>query len=89
VERLIGSARRACIDHVIVFGETHLGRIMARYARYYNAARTHLSLRKGALSLMTDKRRLRINALPHHCALAWQNRNPARAEVCMPIGIAE
>ncbi len=35
VERLIGSARRECIDHVIMFGETHLRRIMFMYASYY------------------------------------------------------
>jgi hypothetical protein len=48
VERLIGSARRECIDHVIVFGETHLRRIMSMHAGYDNEARTHLSLRKDA-----------------------------------------
>jgi len=36
VERLIGSARHECIDHVIVLGETHLRRIMSVYAGYYN-----------------------------------------------------
>jgi transposase InsO family protein len=46
VERLIGSARRECIDHVIVFGEKHLRRIMSLYASYYNEARPHLSLGK-------------------------------------------
>jgi transposase InsO family protein len=45
-ERLIGSARRECFDHMIVFGETHLRRIMSMYAGYYNEARTHLSLDK-------------------------------------------
>jgi hypothetical protein len=48
VERLIGSARRDCIDHVIVSGETHLRRIMSMYAGHYNEARTHLSLEKDA-----------------------------------------
>ena len=48
VERVIGSARRECIDHVIVFGETHLRRIMSMYASYYNETRTHLSLGKDA-----------------------------------------
>jgi transposase InsO family protein len=38
VERLIGSARRECFDHVIVFGETHLRRIVSMYAGYYNEA---------------------------------------------------
>ena len=48
VERLIGSARRECIDHVIVLGEGHLRRIMSTYATYYNESRTHLSLGKDA-----------------------------------------
>src|SRR5262249_8117248 len=48
VERLIGSARRECTDHVIVFNEEHLRRILSKYASYYNEARTHLSLGKDA-----------------------------------------
>ena len=48
VERLIGSVRRECIDQVIVFGETHLRRIVSMYASYYNGTRTHLSLGKDA-----------------------------------------
>jgi len=44
VERLIGSIRRECLDHVIVFGEAHLHRVLADYANYYNGMRTHLSL---------------------------------------------
>src|SRR5215813_4878491 len=48
VERLIGSIRRECIDHVIILGEAHLRRIMSRYANYYNQARTHLALGKDA-----------------------------------------
>ena len=47
VERLIGSVRCECIDQVIVFGETHLRRIMSTYASYYNEARSHLSLGQG------------------------------------------
>jgi transposase InsO family protein len=45
-ERLIGSIRRECLDHVIVLGEAHLRRIMKSYARYYNGFRTHRSLNK-------------------------------------------
>src|SRR4030088_1743622 len=45
-ERLIGSIRRECLDHAVVFGEAHLRRIPAAYASYYNAFRTHLSLGK-------------------------------------------
>ena len=48
VERLIGSIRRECIDHVIILGETHLRRIMSLYANYYNQTRTHLALGKDA-----------------------------------------
>jgi transposase InsO family protein len=44
VERLIGSLRRECLDHIIVLGEVHLRRIMESYARYYNGFRTHRSL---------------------------------------------
>jgi transposase InsO family protein len=46
VERLIGSIRRECLDHLIVFNVTHLRRIMKRYADYYNQSRTHLALKK-------------------------------------------
>jgi len=48
VERLIGSIRRECLDHVVVFGEAHLRRIMTAYATYYNGVRTHLALGKDA-----------------------------------------
>ncbi len=41
---LIGSIRRECLDHVIVFGEEHLGGILAGYFGYYHEARAHLSL---------------------------------------------
>src|SRR2546427_1054663 len=43
-ERLIGSIRRECLNHVLVLGEQHLRRILARYFSYYHRARTHLSL---------------------------------------------
>ena len=46
VERLIGSIRRECLDHLIVLGEAHLRRILKSYARYYNGFRTHRSLTK-------------------------------------------
>ena len=48
VERIIGSIRRECLDHVIVFSETHLRRILAEYFDYYHRSRTHLSLAKDA-----------------------------------------
>src|SRR5882757_1485162 len=45
-ERLIGSIRRDCLDHVVVFGERHLRHILLSYMKYYNEVRTHLSLEK-------------------------------------------
>src|SRR6266849_6586952 len=48
VERLIGSIRRECLYHVVVFGEAHLRRILKAYVSYYNAVRTHLSVNKDA-----------------------------------------
>jgi hypothetical protein len=47
-ERLIGSIRRECLDHIVVLSETHLRRILKYYARYYNEMRTHLSLNEDA-----------------------------------------
>jgi len=45
-ERVIGSIRRECLDHVIVLGSKQLKRILTRYVDYYNGVRTHLSLSK-------------------------------------------
>jgi putative transposase len=48
VERLIGSIRRECLDHVIVLNETALRRVLKSYFEYYERTRTHLSLEKDA-----------------------------------------
>jgi hypothetical protein len=65
VERLIGSIRRECIDHVVVFGEAHLRRILKAYAAYYNEIRTHLSLAKDAPSHRPIQRlgRIALNSI--------------------------
>ena len=44
VERVIGSIRRECLDHVIIFNERHLRRVLSSYLDYYHLTRTHLSL---------------------------------------------
>ena len=49
VERIIGSIRRECLNHVIIFNERHLRQMLRSYARYYHEARTHLSLDKQSL----------------------------------------
>jgi transposase InsO family protein len=45
-ERVIGTLRRDCLDHVIVLGEQHLRRILRKYLEYYHGSRTHLALDK-------------------------------------------
>jgi putative transposase len=47
-ERLIGSIRRECLDHLIVLNEGHLRKILKEYVRYYNQSRPHLSLDRNA-----------------------------------------
>ncbi len=48
VERLIGSIRRECLDHIIVFNEAHLIRILEAYFEYYHESRAHLSLERNS-----------------------------------------
>src|SRR3979411_219173 len=71
-ERLIGSIRRECVDHIIVLGEAHLRRILKSYADYYNGIRAHRSLNKDAPVSRPIKRTGVINSrailggLHHH-----------------------
>ena len=46
VERVIGSIRRECLDHIVIFNERHLRRVLSSYVDYYHGTRTHLSLDK-------------------------------------------
>ncbi|MCP4705230.1 MAG: transposase [candidate division Zixibacteria bacterium] len=46
VERVIGSIRRDCLDHMIILNEDHLTRILKSYFEYYHNDRTHLGLDK-------------------------------------------
>ena len=48
VERLIGSIRRECLDHLLVSGEEDLRHVLKTYSAYYNEVRTHLLLGKDA-----------------------------------------
>ena len=50
VERLIGTLRRECLDHVVVRNDAHLRRLLRNYLTYYHGCRTHLSLEKDAPS---------------------------------------
>jgi transposase InsO family protein len=63
-ERLIGSIRRECLDHIVVFGEGHLRRILPAYAAYYNELRTHLSLDKDSPGHRPTQRFGQVTARP-------------------------
>ena len=63
-ERLIGSIRRDCLDHVVVFGEQHLRQLLNSYQNYYNEVRTHLSLHKDAPTSRAVRSVGRILPLP-------------------------
>src|SRR5450830_2175445 len=63
-ERLIGTFRRECLDQMLIFGETHLRRILSAYAAYYNQARTHLALEKDAPLHRAVQRSGTIVAIP-------------------------
>jgi Integrase core domain len=71
-ERLIGTLRRDCLDHVLIFGARHLQRTLTTYSSYYNESRTHLSLDKDAPLHRAAQRCGTIVATPilsglHHC----------------------
>jgi hypothetical protein len=76
-ERAIGSIRRECLDHVVVFGERHLRRLLRSYATYDNAARTHLSVNKDAPLPRT------IHVVGPHFAHAISRRTPSSVYTCL------
>jgi hypothetical protein len=73
-ERLIGSIRRECVDHIIVLGEMHLRRVLKSYADYYNCVRTHRSLDKDA---PVTRQIQRIGSIKSH-AIVWRTSPPLR-----------
>jgi transposase InsO family protein len=74
-ERLIGSIRRECVDHIIVLGEAHLRRILRSYADYYNRVRTHRSLDKDAPATRQIQR---IGGIKSHAILGGLHHHYAR-----------
>ena len=64
-ERLIGSIRRECLDHLIIFSDVHLRRVLRAYATYYNCTRTHLSLDKDTPLARPIQRHGTIRTIPH------------------------
>jgi len=69
VERLIGTLRRECLDHVLILGERHLRQVLTLYALYYNETRTHLGLAKDAPRPRAVQRYGRIVTTPILCGL--------------------
>jgi transposase InsO family protein len=69
VERLIGTLRRECLDHVLIFGEQHLYRVLTLYSLYYNENRTHLGLAKDAPIRRAVQRSGSIVTMPILCGL--------------------
>jgi len=74
VERVIGSIRRECLDHIVIFNESHLRRVLSSYVDYYQRTRTHLSLDKDCPASRPIQRRSvgRVVAIQkvgglHHC----------------------
>jgi hypothetical protein len=93
-ERLIGSIRRECLDHIVVFGERHLRYLLRVYANYYNRTRTHLSLNKDSPASRAVESFGRILPVPilgglHHQyeAVATPQVNPATSQ-CSPQSAA-
>ncbi len=60
VERVIGSIRRECLDHMIIFNENHLRRVLREYFRYYTESRTHLGLGKDCQEPKPAERRIPV-----------------------------
>jgi hypothetical protein len=79
VERLIGSVRRDCLDHVIVLNERHLKRLLRSYFSYYHAARTHLALDKQSPEprQVESPERGKVVAFPHIGGLHHEYRRAA------------
>ena len=74
-ERLIGSIRRECLDHIIVLGEIHLRRVLKSYVDYYNSIRTHRSLNKDA---PVSRPVQRIGSVKSHAILGGLHHHYAR-----------
>jgi putative transposase len=79
VERIIGSIRRECLNHLIILNERHLRRQLKSYSTYYHEARTHLSLDKQSPEprLIESSEQGKIVAIPHIGGLHHEYRHAA------------
>ena len=74
-ERLIGSIRRECLDHLVILSEAHLRRVLRAYAGYYNKIRTHRSLDKDAPGFRSVQR---IGNIASHAVLGGLHHHYVR-----------
>src|ERR1019366_8695346 len=91
VERIIGSIRRECLDHIIIFNERHLRDVLSSYCKYHHKSRTHLSLGQDCPQPRPIQSPLQAPLSPSHkwavCTIAtndaprdpfWRPNMPAR-----------
>jgi transposase InsO family protein len=64
VERVIGSMRRECLDHIVTFNQCHLRRVLSSYVDYYHRTRTHLALDKDCPHSRPIRSRGEVIAIP-------------------------
>ena len=76
-ERVIGTTRRKCLNHIILVNEAHLRRVLSAYVQYYNSARTHRSLAKDAPNRRSVER---SGAVTVHSILGGLHHRYARIE---------
>jgi Integrase core domain len=72
-ERLIGSIRWECLDHIVVIGEPYLRHVLKCYTEYYNEVRTHLSVGKDAPIWRDIQCAGRIEVRPVGCMYSLHN----------------
>jgi putative transposase len=88
VERLIGSVRRECLDHVLVLSERHVRRILTRYFAYCHHARTRLVIVAATAAGPTGEIH-GIDPAPEMVALAWQKAARAGVKARLDVGVIE
>src|SRR5439155_5155164 len=82
-ERLIGTIRRECVDHVVALGEQHLRQVLKSYANYYNTVRTHRSLDKDA---PVSRPAHRTGRIVSHALVGGYITNTFESEFSVPTG---
>ena len=81
-ERLLGSVRRECLDHILIVSEAHLRRVLKEYQTYFNCSRPHQGIDHGVPGVGESSERLasgvgKIVALPIRGGLHHEYRRAA------------